>query len=65
MITKVFTSRTDLRLKNKKNNFKFSASGEGKPILLQLLFICHKRGASNELRGSNEHRIYGEEIVGL
>ena len=34
VITKVFRSRTKLRLENKEKNFKFNAGSEGKSIKL-------------------------------
>ena len=43
-ITKVFRSRTKLRLKNEEKNFEFNANGEGKPMKL----LCHKRGDVRE-----------------
>jgi len=57
VIAKVFRSRTELRLKNKENNFELNTGGEGKPMKL----LCHKRGdvretgkTSNESRGGIE-----------
>jgi len=38
VITKVFRSRTKLRLKNQKKNFEFNAGCKGKPMKL----LCHK-----------------------
>ena len=40
VITKVFWSRTEPRLKKEEKNFEFNVGGEGKPMKL-----CHKRDA--------------------
>jgi len=60
VITKVFRSRTELRLENPEKNFEFKAGIEGKPMKL----LCHKRGAvgekgktRNESSGVNEYRL--------
>ena len=58
MITKVFRSRTELRLKNEENNFELNADVEGKSMKL----LCHKKGVivretgkmSNESSGGIE-----------
>src|SRR6218665_1558223 len=39
VISKVFRSRTELRLKNEENNFELNAGGEGKPMKL----LCNKK----------------------
>ena len=43
MIAKVFRSRTELRLKKRKE-FELNAGGEGRPMKL----VCHKRGDVRE-----------------
>jgi len=51
VITKVFRSRTELRLQDEEKNFEFNAGGEGKPMKL----LCHKRGNVTETgKTSNE-----------
>jgi len=46
LITKIFRSRTELRLKNEEKNFELNAYGEGKPMEL----LCNKRGDAREKR---------------
>ena len=58
MITKVFRSRTELRLKAEENNFELNAGGEGKPMKL----LCHKRGDVRETRKTSNESSGG--IVG-
>jgi len=51
VISKIFRSRTELRLKNLEKNFEFNAGGEGKPVEL----VSHKRGDVRETgKTSNE-----------
>ena len=57
VISKVFRSRTELRLKNEENNSELNAGGEGKPMKL----LCHKRGDVREMGNTSNESSGGIE----